>query len=183
MNMNKLVHLLYLSLLVSVGYIVFITFNPKKKVKVVERRVTDTLIYKIVDTIVEYKPQYITKTIIDTLYLPIDSNMEHPLYVEQNHYKNDGIYDVWVSGYKATLDSVKTYPQIEYRTITNTITKETIINKANLYPYMGIKLFNGCVNPTIGVALKTDKNSMYMGEIGSIDGNMYYGISCGIKIK
>lgn len=181
--MNKLVHLLYLSLLCCVGYIVFITFNPKKEIKVVERRVTDTLIYTIVDTIVEYRPKYITQKVIDTIYLELDKNIQYSLPIEQKHYSRTDSYDAWVSGYQPQLDSIRVYNKVEYQTITNTITKETIINNANLYPYMGIKLFNGCINPTIGVALKTAKNSMYMGEIGTIDGKMYYGISCGIKIR
>ena len=156
-------------------------YHKKSQHTITTTHIVDTII--ITDTVVKYEPKYITKRVTDTLYLPSDSNKQQPLVIEQKHYQDKGIYDAWISGYNAQLDSIKTYPQVKETTITNTITKEIEINRLNIYPYMGINHFNGSVNPTIGIAFKMPKNTMYMGEIGSIDGKMYYSLRIGFKIK
>lgn len=177
------IHLSYCVLIGVLVALLFLSLSKDQKVEVVEKRVTDTLVYHAIDTIVEYIPKYITKKTTDTLYLPNDSNRENPIMVEQKHYKTDSIYDAWVSGYMVSLDSIKTYPKIEYRTITNTITKELEISRMDIYPYIGFNAFNGNITPTIGLFIKTPKKALYMGEIGSMNGKMYYGLRIGLKLN
>ena len=181
MNMRVNVLLSYIFIVIVLVASLYLLFGNKQEVKVVEKCVTDTLVYY--DTIIKHQPVYITKLEIDTIYLPSDTNKQMPLVIEQKHYQDKGIYDAWVSGYNAQLDSIKTYQQVKETTITNTITKEIEINRLNIYPYMGINNFNGSINPTIGIAFKMPKNTIYMGEIGSIDGKLYYCLKAGFKIK
>lgn len=177
------IHLSYCILIGVLVALLYLSLAKDKQVEVVEKSVTDTLVVYKTEKIVEYQPKYITKRVTDTLYLPSDSNKQLPLLMEQKHYQNEGVYDVWVSGYNTQLDSINTYPQIKKTTITNTITKEIEVNRMNVYPYMGINNFNGSVNLIIGIALKMPKRTIYMGEIGAIDGKMYYGLRIGFKLN
>ena len=181
MNMRVNVLLSYIFIVIVLVTSLYLLFGNKQEVKVVEKCVTDTLVYY--DTIIKHQPVYITKLEIDTIYLPSDTNKQMPLVIEQKHYQDKGIYDAWVSGYNARLDSIKTYPQIKEITTTNIITREIENNRLNIYPYMGISNFDGNISPIIGIALKMPKNTMYMGEIGSINGKMYYGLKIGFNIK
>ena len=177
------IHLSYCLIIGVLVALLYLSIAKDKQETVVEKSVTDTLVVYKTEKIVEYQPKYITKKITDTLYLPNDSNRENPIMVEQKHYKTDSIYDAWVSGYMVSLDSIKTYPKIEYRTITNTITKELEISRIDIYPYMGFNAFNGNIMPIIGLSIKTPKKALYMGEIGTIDGKMYYGLKIGFMLK
>ena len=85
MNMSK-IHLSYCILIGVLVALLCLCFNKKQKVEVVSECVTDTLVIHRIDTLVEYKTKYITKKVIDTLYLPSDSSKIYPLPIEQKHY-------------------------------------------------------------------------------------------------
>ena len=118
--MNKVFHLLYIVVIVV---LVTLLFSSKRQIKVVENRVTDTILKIRVDTFTEYIPKYVTKKTTDTIYLQSKDKNEVAIEIEQKHYSENEVYDAWISGYKPQLDSIKTYPRVEYRTITNNITK------------------------------------------------------------
>jgi hypothetical protein len=67
---------------------------------------TDTLY--IFDTIEIKVPKdsivYVDRKITDTLYLPTPQDTT-PIPIEQKHYK-DTLTDIWISGYKPTIDSI-----------------------------------------------------------------------------
>lgn len=171
-------HLLYIIVIVV---LVALLLASKRQIKVVENRVTDTLVQIRIDTITSYIPKYVVKKTIDTLHLPANNEDGVAITIEQRHYQDKGVYDAWVSGYKPSLDSVKTYPRIEYRTITNNVTKEIYKSTLDFYPYLGFKFFDGKVGQVIGLSVKMPKKWMYSGEIGVMDGKPIYGI--GIKYK
>lgn len=75
----------------------------------------DTVILDHYDTEFVPKPVYFTKTITDTMWLPLpapgdttESVNSIPLEREQLHYK-DSSYEAWVSGYKPSLDSISIF--------------------------------------------------------------------------
>lgn len=180
--MNK-IHLSYLCIIGVLVTLLCLSLNRSEKVGVVEKRVTDTLIIQRIDTVIDYKPQYITTRIIDTLYLPTHDQSSLLLPLTQKHYTSEGIYDVWISGYEPQLDSIKTYPKVEYRTITNTITKEVIKKGWNFYTYMGFKRLSDSWQPSVGVMAKSPKNLIMGVEFGAINNQMYYGLNFGFLIK
>lgn len=144
---------------------------------------TDTVFITKLDTVTEYKPKYIkTKPLKDTVYIPTNKDGFATLFFTQKHYKKDSVYDIWVSGYEAKIDSLRFYPKTKYVTINNTITKKD--NSINLYTYVGLSYFNGLYTPNIGLLLKGRKRFIYGAEIG-IDGykNVYYGLKIGYRIK
>ena len=178
--MNKVFHLLYIVVIVV---LVTLLFSSKRQIKVVENRVTDTIIHLKIDTITQYIPQYVTKKTTDTIYLQATDKNEVALEIEQKYYSENGIYDVWISGYKPQLDSIKTYTRIEYRTITNNITKEIYKSTINFYPYLGFKKLDDKIGQVIGLTVKMPKKWIYSAEIGVMDNKMMYGVSLGYKLN
>lgn len=80
--MNKVFHLLYIVVIVV---LVALLFASKRQIKVVENRVTDTILKIRVDTLTEYVPKYVTKKTIDTLYLPSSDKNKVAIEIEQKH--------------------------------------------------------------------------------------------------
>lgn len=181
MKINVLLSYIFIVLVLVAS--LYLLFGNHKKTKIVEKCVTDTLVFLKTDTVVKYEPTYITKRVTDTLYLPSDSNKQQPLVIEQKHYQDKGIYDAWISGYNAQLDSIKTYPQIKETTITKTITKEIERKGLNIYPYIGTNNFNHRLNPVMGIATEINKNTIFIGEMGHINDRLYYGVRIGFKIN
>jgi hypothetical protein len=181
MKINVLLSYIFIVLVLVAS--LYLLFGNHRKPEIVEKCVTDTLVVFKTDTVVKYEPTYITKRVTDTLYLPSDSNKQQPLVIEQKHYQDKGIYDAWISGYNAQLDSIKTYPQIKETTITKTITKEIERKGLNIYPYIGINNFNHRLNPVMGIATEINNNTIFIGEMGHINDRLYYGVRIGFKIN
>lgn len=178
--MNKVFHLLYIVVIVV---LVALLFSSKRQIKVVENRVTDTILKIRVDTLTKYIPKYVTKKTTDTIYLQATDKNEVALEIEQKYYSENGIYDVWISGYKPQLDSIKTYPRVEYRTITNNITKEIYKSTIDFYPYIGFKRLDDNVGQIFGLTIKMPKKWIYSAEIGVMNNKMMYGVTVGYKLN
>lgn len=149
----------------------------------VENRVTDTITKIQVDTLIQYVPKYIVRKTIDTIYLQSSEKGEVSIPIEQRYYREEGVYDAWVSGYLPSLDSIKTYPRVEYRTITNNVTKEIYKSTLDFYPYIGFRRFDDNIGQVIGLSIKMPKKWMYSCEIGVMDDKLMYGITVGYKIN
>ena len=178
--MRNKFHLLYI---IVICVLVALLLASKRQIKVVENRVTDTIYKTVVDTITSYIPKYIVNKTIDTIYLPSSEKSVVSIPIEQMYYREEGVYDAWISGYKPSLDSIKTYPRIEYRTITNNVTKEIYKSTLDLYPYIGFRSFDDKIGQVIGLNIKMPKKWMYSGEIGVMDNKMMYGITVSYKIN
>ena len=169
--------------IVVIVVLVALLFSSKRQIKVVENRVTDTIIHLKIDTITQYVPKYVTKKTTDTIYLQATDKNEVALEIEQKYYSENGIYDVWISGYKPQLDSIKTYLRVEYRTITNNITKEIYKSTIDFYPYIGFKRLDDNVGQVFGLTIKMPKKWIYSAEIGVMNNKMMYGVTVGYKLN
>lgn len=169
--------------IVVIVVLVALLFSSKRQIKVVENRVTDTILKIRVDTLTRYIPKYVTKKTTDTIYLKASDKNEVAIEIEQQHYSENGVYDAWISGYKPQLDSIKTYPRVEYRTITNNITKEIYKSTIDFYPYIGFKRLDDKVGQVIGLAVKMPKKWIYSAEIGIMNNKMIYGVTVGYKLN
>lgn len=80
----------------------------------------DTVTIELKDTLfdtVYVKKPYPVKAFVDRfVVLPCDSD-SISLPIEQKHYKLDSVYDIWVSGFQAQIDSAKIYQKIITKTI------------------------------------------------------------------
>lgn len=169
--------------IVVIVVLVTLLFSSKRQIKVVENRVTDTILKIRVDTLIRYIPKYVTKKTTDTIYLQANDKNEVAIEIEQKHYSENGVYDAWISGYNPRLDSIKTYPRVEYRTITNNITKEIYKSTIDFYPYIGFKRLDDNIGQVFGLTIKMPKKWIYSAEIGIMDNKMMYGVTVGYKLN
>ena len=141
--------------------LVALLLASKRQIKVVENRVTDTIYSVRIDTLLihQIEPKYIH--IVDTFYISSDNGTNVQLPIEQRYYSDNGVFDLWISGYNPTLDSIKTYPRVEYRTITNNVTREIYKSTMDFYQYLGFRNFDSTVGQVIGLTIKMPKKWMY----------------------
>ena len=172
--------LLYiLSLVLAMALYYSCTHNDKQEVEVVEKTIVDTLHTFHTDTVVIYQPRYITKRVVDTLYI----NDTIYLPITQKYYGEKGLYDAWISGYKPQLDSIKVYNRTEYKYIEKTIEKEQVVNKYGLYANCGFNANSHTFTPIVGLTLITPKKTLYKVNVGVCNNsNVIYGFEIGTKL-
>jgi hypothetical protein len=145
----------------------------------------DTTYINLIDTIHDTLPPIIkTRWLRDTIYLAKDTNgYEHNviLPITQNHYKKDGLYEAWVSGYNPMLDSIHVLRQKDIVTITN---EKTIVqNKWKLYVEGGFFAHSGNFLPSVGVCIGMPKKWSCSGNISiPYKGSPIYSISIGYDL-
>ena len=98
---------------------------------------TDTIREIKIDTQFVAKPKYISRVVLDTVYVPKDT----VLYVEQKTY-SDSVATIWVSGVNPIIDSAKYTLPKEYITI-NTTTTNTIVKEKHWSQFVGIGVGTG----------------------------------------
>lgn len=152
--------------------------NNRESVRLVERHSIDTLLVYKTDSIVRYEPEYITQRIVDTLY--VTDTLYLP--ITQKHYNEPNVYDVWVSGYEARMDSIKTYNKVEYRNIEREVVREVMVNECELYVNGSLNAVSDVLMPTVGISLITPKKTQYKANVGLYKGNITYGIGVGFKL-
>lgn len=141
---------------------------------------SDTVLLVKRDTVFIERPVYVERTTIDTVYIENEGS-KLSLPVEKLKYSEDGIFDIWVSGIKASLDSVRFYAPTVERTVTRTVTVERKPSWACV-PYMGFKAFEGTVSPNIGLMLETPKSWVLGAEMGySRPRSTYWGLNIGYR--
>ena len=94
------------------------------------------------------------------VYLPSDTvrlvttqhdTVEVLIPMEQKHYR-DSLYDAWVSGYRANLDSLHVYPVTKLITTTITVREKT--KRWGIGPQIGVGLSpKGAGVPYVGVGI------------------------------
>ena len=143
---------------------------------------SDTVYVTVYDTLFVDRPVPVERRVVDTVYMRMeDRNLSLP--VEQLRYNKEGVYDIWVSGVKASLDSVKVYVPTTERTVTRTVTVERVGRGSwACVPYMGFKTFEGSVSPNIGFMLETPKSWVLGAEIGySKPLRTHWGVNVGYR--
>lgn len=139
----------------------------------------DTVV--IHDTIIEYDIKYKDRLVKDTIYL--DKKEEPFLLLVQKHFQKFGLYDIWVSGVEPlVVDSVKVYPKIEYRYVTQTKYIQDN-NGMDLFGMFGFSRFNEVYSFNVGVYALMNRKWLYGAEIGLIDNKWCVGAKFGFKIN
>lgn len=179
--MNKYLSYIFVAVLTVVLFYTC-TRESEPRVEIKETHTVDSVYVYKTDTIVRYEPQYITQTVIryDTLVLTKDSIIYLP--VSQKHYSEPDLYDVWVSGYDAKMDSIKTYHKTEYLTVEKVIEREITKNKYEFYVSGGLNVVCGDLMPEVGVCLTTSGKTLYKANVGLYNGEVTYGIGVGFKL-
>lgn len=125
----------------------------------------------IIDTLVIYKD----KIVKDTVRIS-DTNLGFDVYLPiiQKHYGEKGRYDLWISGVEPlNLDRIDIYKEVEYNTVTNTVTKTQYVYPKNneLYLGGGFYSFLDTFTPVVNVSLKTKKNALISLNLGRYKGD------------
>lgn len=177
-----------ISWLIVIGLVVvlFLSLWNGRKVETIEIKTTDTIIVYKYDTIVEYKTRYITERVLDTIFLPSQNTPSKtpstPLLITQRHYSKPNLYDLWISGYKPTVDSIKVYQKTEYQTITNEITKEIYPKYWRMYLGVGFQAVSDTFIPTVGITLTTPDKWAITANLGYYNKDLFYGAQIQYKL-
>ena len=177
MKSNYLSYIL-VAVLAIIVFHAFTKRTPEQNEVVKEITIVDTVRVNTTDTITRYEPKYITQRVVDTLYIT-DTLF---LSITQKHYSEPNMYDVWVSGYGAKMDSIRTYSKTEYKYVEKEVTREVVKNKYELYLNGGLNVFSGSFIPKVGVSLTTPKKTLYNVNFGLYNGKITYEIGVGIKL-
>ena len=177
MKSNYLSYIL-VAVLAIIVFHAFTKRTPEQNEVVKEITIVDTVRVHTTDTITRYEPKYITKSVVDTLY--ITDTLFLP--ITQKHYSEPNLYDVWVSGYEAKMDSIKTYNNTEYKYVDKEVTREVVKNKYELYINGGLNAFSGAFIPKVGVTLTAPNKTLYNVNLGLYNGKVTYEIGVGIKL-
>lgn len=183
--MNKSSFYFVLNIIVSIAFFYFVfkkeDNNVDSKVDDAPQVKVDTFTITIIDTMWIKNPTIIRDTIIDTMFIEKDETTIS-LPIEQKHYQEKHLYDIYVSGYLVNLDSCRVYNKI-----TNTIeTKNVYIEKKDnvqLFVFGGLNRSQSTFFPKLGATIILKEN-LYLGaEFGVIGNDAFYGINIGRKIK
>ena len=167
-----------LSIVVAILLYMLVRNDDVQEIKVIEKVTTDTLyIYKH-DTIVIYEPKYITKKVVDTVYI----NDTIPVPISQTYYSEKNLYELWVRGYKTTLDSIKVYNKVEEKIITNNVVEKIYPQTDRLYVGGGFQTFSDTFIPYVGVSLATPKKVLIGANLGVYNNKAVYGVSVYYRI-
>lgn len=165
---------------VSVSHLML---RPSVATTTESRVVTDTIFFTKTDTIRDTIPLLVTKSVKDTLIMYVKDSVRVELPIEQKHYSKPLSYDVWVSGYQPRLDSVRTYVNTDFRTITVETVREVENKRMGIYPFVGVNAWNGHIGGKVGVMLTTKGKFAFGGELGIMESKMYYGVNVGYRIN
>lgn len=85
---------------------------------------TDTLV--VVDTVMVREPEFVEREVVRTELVAVTDTVRvrDTLYVEvpvESRHYSDSLYEAWVSGYRASLDSIRVYPVTKYVTTERTV--------------------------------------------------------------
>lgn len=166
----------------AISLFLFVLIIRKPETIIVENRITDTITIVKVDTITKYQTKYIKERVTDTVYVERDNGDKVALPRVQRHFQEKSLYDAWVSGYDPLLDSIKIYPKTEYKTVTNTITKEVTPLTWKLYVGVDLQAISGGFAPCVSVTLATPKKWLISAKIGVYEKQPIYGVGVSYKI-
>ncbi len=156
---KSLPYLLILALILafSVSVNTCTRIKQEKQYIEAEKRI-DTITIVVRDTVFIKEPKYITKRIVDTVVIKVSDTINNIVYIpiEQKEYRSDD-YQAWVSGYEPKLDSINIFKKNEIKYITQTIRDTGVIKKKRPFG-IGIQIGYGLnknaeLTPYIGVGM------------------------------
>lgn len=187
-------HILYITTIIVLVVLLVRPCSKSDKVGGYEGSTIDTLSF-ISDTTNEsvkidtfsqggsVKIVYRDKIVKDTIYVrDTISGSIISMPIIQKYFSEPNRYDLWISGVEPLqVDKINVYNQVEYKTITNTITQAIYPQEAELYFGGGFCSFLDTFTPVVGVSLKTKRNTLISLDYGCYKGdNLYLGT---IKFK
>lgn len=146
--------------------------------------VRDTTTIIQYDTLIQEKLVFKNIYIIDTIYIrDTIHNTTSNFPLVQKYYNEPNRYELWISGVEPlSVDKINVFNNVEYRTITNTITQNVYKTSTQFFFGGGFYAFSDTFSPVVGVSLKTKKNTLISLDYGRYDNNNIFLASVKFKI-
>jgi len=146
--------------------------------------VRDTITIVEYDTLIQERVVYKDRYVIDTIFFrdsTNNTNIQLPLV--QKYYNVPNSYELWISGIEPlNVDKINVFNQVEYRTITNTITQNVYSQSTQFYFGGGFYTISSTFAPIVGISLKTKKNVLITLDYGRYEKNNMFLVSAKFKI-
>lgn len=170
----------YIIIAILIGVILLTNIGVKPEVETITK--SDTVTIMKIDTFLDSQPHYLTKRVVDTIYIHTNSDSILELPITQQYYHEKDKYEAWVSGYSQNLDSIRTFNKTEYQTITNTITQKIYPKRWDLYLDVNGTMVGRELMPSIGMSIAMPNKLKIGANVGYYDKNMVYGVTLGWKL-
>lgn len=158
------------------------TKNDASNVTTESQIANDTVYTFDIDTVFVHDTTFITKRIVDTVYIEKEDE-SIALPVISKHYRSEDVYDVWISGVEPLrLDSATVYPRTEYKTIVSYKDRLVADNKYRLAFGGGFSLISERFIPHVGISLITPQNAVISLNLANYDNVCMYSLDVKLKI-
>lgn len=179
---NIIVHIVYLSVIAILSSLMYIHSSENKKIVEIERITTDTIVHERYDTIIVHNPIFIERELIDTIYVKTDSVGNAIIPISSYRFFEQDKYDITATGFNVALDKVSVFPKTKHSIITNTIEKEVLVYKWDIYGGIGISYIGKDFSPNIGVMVKSPQKWMIGAKVGIYDKRPTYEVLIQYKL-
>lgn len=174
---------MYKYLVIAVLFFCLVISLTNRREVVVEKTISDTVYITQIDTFKAIQPIFKKDTILDTIYIENNAENGLKLPITQRYYSEKDRYDVWVSGYNPSLDSINIYNQTKFVTITNNTTKEIYPKTTALYFNLSAMYIENQFAPKMGAGFKFKNDMVINANVGLYDKRLFYELGFNIKIK
>ena len=137
----------------------------------------DTITIVKYDTVIRYVPQYVTKTVVDTLRV-----RDTVLLREQKRYFEDGVYEAFVSGYEPSLDSINVFQKTKEITVVEYRNVHVQDNMWHLYVGGGFNTNFRTITPQVVISAKSPQATILSANVGYNNG-LFLGMTLQKEIK
>lgn len=161
------------------GYFFFLKDKPVSPEVIIK---SDTLTVVRYDTVIQYKPKYISERVIDTVYVVSKDSSSFPLEVKQRYYAEENSYELWISGINPHLDKIKVFPKTVQRTITDIEIHKVYANSWRGYIGGSLSTFDGKWMPSLELTFTSPKTVYIKAGAGIFDQKPIYTFGAGIRI-
>ncbi len=167
-------HIVYIAVIAALLVVLGVSLSrPSKTVEVIKHK-TDSIVVVKYDTLTITKVVEVEKKVVDTVYVKSEGDSTLIPISEYRFFKPNE-YDITARGYNVTIPSITVFPKTTTRTVTNTIEREVIAHKWDIYGGFGLWRFRQEWMPNIGLAVKAPKNLLFTANLGYYDKSLLFG--------
>ena len=172
--MSNSFHIVYIAVIAALLVVLGVSLSrPSKTVEVIKHK-TDSIVVVKYDTLTITKVVEVEKKVVDTVYVKSEGDSTLIPISEYRFFKPNE-YDITARGYNVTIPSITVFPKTTTRTVTNTIEREVIAHKWDIYGGFGLWRFRQEWMPNIGLAVKAPKNLLFTANLGYYDKSLLFG--------
>lgn len=172
--MSNKFHIIYIAVIAALLVLLGVSLSRPDKVVEVTKHLTDSITIVKHDTLTITKVVEVEKRVVDTMYVKSEPDST-PIPISEYRFFKPNEYDITARGFNVTMPSITVFPKTITTTVTNTIEKELIVHKWDIYGGFGIWRLNDEWIPNIGLAVKAPKNLLFTANLGFYEKNLLYG--------